>query len=38
MFAHFKLNPDGEKQWTENDESSFPTWFKKYYSSKIRQK
>lgn len=38
MFAHFKLNPDGNKTWSELDENKFPNWFKKYYSSKISKK
>lgn len=35
MFAHFKLNSDGEKLWDKLDEKKFPEWFKKYYSAKI---
>jgi predicted ABC-type ATPase len=35
MFAHFKLNSEGEKVWDKLDEKSYPEWFKKYYSSKI---
>ena len=37
MFAHFKLNPDGEKVWDENDPKIFPEWFKAYYSAKIKK-
>lgn len=37
MFAHFKLNPDGEKMWDESDPKIFPDWFKIYYSSKIKK-
>ncbi len=37
MFAHFKLNAEGEKQWDEEvDHDLFPDWFKIYYSSKIK--
>lgn len=35
MFAHFKLNSEGEKIWDKLDEKSYPEWFKKYYSAKI---
>lgn len=35
MFAHFKLNTEGEKIWEKFDENSYPEWFKKYYSAKI---
>jgi predicted ABC-type ATPase len=37
MFAHFKLNSEGEKIWDELDGISYPNWFKKYYSSKIKR-
>lgn len=35
MFAHFKLNSEGEKVWDKLDENLYPEWFKKYYSAKI---
>lgn len=35
MFAHFKVNPEGNKIWDDADKSSYPNWFKKYYSSKV---
>lgn len=35
MFAHFKMNKDGEKQWDKIDNSIVPVWFRKYYSEKI---
>ncbi len=38
MFAHFKLNLDGSKSWSELDKNLLPEWFKKYYSSKIHKK
>jgi len=38
MFAHFKINPEGEKVWDKLDVKSYPAWFKEYYSSKISQK
>lgn len=38
LFAHFKLNGEGEKVWNTIDENSLPEWFKKYYSSKIKNK
>lgn len=34
MFAHFKLNADGEKVWDPIDEKKVPQWFYKYYSDK----
>lgn len=37
MFAHFKLNSEGEKVWDKFDEKSYPEWFKKYYSAKIKK-
>lgn len=37
MFAHFKLNAEGEKNWDKSDEKSYPEWFKKYYSAKIKK-
>ncbi|MCL6261638.1 hypothetical protein M3O96_21250, partial [Aquiflexum sp. TKW24L] len=36
LFAHFKLNAKGEKEWDNLDESNIPNWFKKYYSAKIQ--
>lgn len=36
LFAHFKLNAKGEKEWNNLDESYIPNWFKKYYSAKIK--
>ena len=38
LFAHFKLNSAGEKDWEIPEESQIPAWFKEYYSGKIRQK
>lgn len=35
MFAHFKLNTEGDKQWDNTDKAAYPNWFKKYYSGKI---
>lgn len=35
MFAHFKVNAEGDKQWSEMDVNAYPLWFKKYYSGKI---
>lgn len=35
MFAHFKVNSEGEKVWDKLNETSYPDWFKKYYSAKI---
>lgn len=35
MFAHFKLNSEGEKIWNKFDDELYPNWFIKYYSSKI---
>lgn len=35
MFAHFKLNSNGNKDWDDLDEAAYPQWFKKYYSGKI---
>ncbi|MGE8535763.1 MAG: hypothetical protein ACN6OJ_14340 [Chryseobacterium sp.] len=37
MFAHFKVNAEGEKSWDEIDPDVFPEWFKIYYSSKIKK-
>jgi predicted ABC-type ATPase len=34
MFAHFKLNANGEKIWDPIDEDKVPLWFYKYYSDK----
>lgn len=36
LFAHFKLNAKGEKEWDNLDENNIPNWFKKYYSAKIQ--
>ena len=35
LFAHFKLNKDGQKEWDKLDEAGYPIWFKKYYSGKV---
>jgi predicted ABC-type ATPase len=35
LFAHFKLNKEGKKDWDDIDESSLPNWFIKYYLNKI---
>jgi len=35
MFAHFKVNAEGDKIWDDFDEKAYPIWFKKYYSAKI---
>lgn len=37
MFAHFKVNAEGEKEWGKMEEKAYPNWFKKYYSNKINQ-
>jgi predicted ABC-type ATPase len=34
MFAHFKKNALGEKEWDPIDETIVPQWFYKYYSDK----
>jgi predicted ABC-type ATPase len=36
MFAHFKTNTNGKKEWDEMDKNNIPNWFIKYYSSKIK--
>ena len=36
LFAHFKLNAKGEKEWENLDVKDIPNWFKKYYSAKIQ--
>lgn len=35
LFAHFKLNKDGQKEWDKFDEAGYPIWFRKYYSGKL---
>ena len=35
MFAHFKVNKEGQKEWDKLDEAGYPIWFKKYYSAKL---
>ena len=35
MFAHFKVNAEGQKVWDNLDEKFYPNWFKKYYSAKV---
>jgi predicted ABC-type ATPase len=35
MFAHFKVDPEGNKIWDDLDKSLYPVWFKKYYSAKL---
>ena len=35
MFAHFKINKDGHKEWGDLDKSGYPIWFRKYYSAKL---
>ncbi len=35
MFAHFKTNSNGTKNWDKMDMEKVPNWFIKYYSSKI---
>lgn len=37
MFAHFKQSTEGEKTWDDLDKTSYPQWFKKYYSGKIKE-
>ncbi len=37
LFAHFKQNKEGKKDWDDIDESSLPNWFIKYYLNKIPQ-
>ena len=34
MFAHFKLDKDGNKKWDDIDRNIVPDWFIKYYSNK----
>ncbi len=34
MFAHFKLDKDGNKMWDEIDRKIVPNWFIEYYSKK----
>lgn len=36
LFAHFKVNAAGEKNWTVPNEEFVPNWFIKYYSEKAR--
>ncbi len=36
LFAHFKINKEGNKSWDPIDKSLIPIWFKKYYSNKVR--
>lgn len=37
MFAHFKNDKNGEKQWDKIDKLSVPEWFRKYYSDKVKR-
>ena len=37
MFAHFKIKPNGEKEWDNKEKAYYPLWFKKYYSTKVNQ-
>ena len=37
MFAHFKINSDGKKQWDDFNKLEIPNWFKEYYSAKIKK-
>lgn len=37
LFAHFKLNAEGEKVWDKIEGNLYPEWFKKYYSGKIKK-
>lgn len=36
MFAQFKVDENGEKQWNV-EEDKVPNWFLDYYSSKIKK-
>lgn len=38
MFAHFKLNAEGQKMWDDIEKESVPKWFVKYYSKKVEPK
>lgn len=38
MFAHFKLNGEGEKVWDKVENNNYPNWFITYYSNKIIKK
>lgn len=35
LFAHFKINGKGEKEWEIPEEKQVPNWFRFYYSAKI---
>lgn len=37
MFAHFKLNSEGNKVWDKSSSGWYPSWFIKYYSTKIKK-
>ncbi|MFK7785040.1 MAG: hypothetical protein AB8B56_07985 [Crocinitomicaceae bacterium] len=37
LFAHFKLNAEGDKKWTITNEAFVPNWFIKYYSEKAKK-
>ncbi len=37
LFAHFKLNREGKKEWDPIDKTLVPSWFIKYYSEKIKK-
>jgi predicted ABC-type ATPase len=37
MFAHFKVNAKGVKNWDDLPETGSPNWFRKYYSSKVNK-
>ncbi len=36
LFAHFKVNSNGDKVWDNLGKDYFPVWFKKYYSAKVK--
>ncbi len=38
MFAHFKVDKNGNKFWDEIDQETVPIWFRKYYSGKAKEK
>jgi predicted ABC-type ATPase len=35
LFAHFKVNANGDKEWDNLEQDSIPLWFKKYYSARV---
>ncbi|WP_188501720.1 zeta toxin [Pontibacter amylolyticus] len=37
LFAHFKKNAKGEKDWDELNPDTVPNWFLEYYSNKVSE-